>query len=64
MAWIVKQEGINKETKTRTTVRDKIVYKQPNSSATVCINYRPEPDSGRKDTTATNALNSEPQFYF
>ena len=50
MVWTVKQEGgINKETKTGTTVRDRMAYKKPNSPATVCINYRPEPDSRRKD---------------
>lgn len=48
--WTVKQEkGINKETKTGTTGRNRMTYKNPNSSATRCINYRPESDSSRKD---------------
>lgn len=50
MVWTVKQEeGINKDTKTGTTVRGRMAYKKPNSSATVHINYKPEPHSGRKD---------------
>lgn len=49
MVWTVKQEErIKKETETGATIRDRMAYKMPNSSATVYINYRPQPDSGRK----------------